>query len=143
VSALPTTSPAPVLAHEPRAFRLARRTYGVFFLLMAGVNVVLASSDPTLYAGFADEALVPAYGELYRSVVGSNVEVLVAALIAFEVVIGLTLWFGRARSLRAALWAAVVFQLVLVPANVHAAWNLLLVLVPLGLLWWHRALSSR
>jgi hypothetical protein len=143
VPAVRTPSPCvPALAHEPRDLRLARRGYGGFFLLMAGVNVALAARDLGLYAGFADEALLPWYAVGYRALVSGNVEVLVPALIAFEVVVGVTLWAARGSALRAALWAAVAFQLALIPANRYAATNLLLVLVPLGLRWWHRAATG-
>jgi hypothetical protein len=142
----PASASAPQHAerrHQPRAFVVARRAYGLFFLLMAAVNVVMAASDLAVYGTFADEAFLAAYRELWVSVVAPNLEVLVPALIAFELAVGLTLWFARARALRVALWLTVAFQLALVPANPYAAWNLLLVLFPLGLLWWHRALSAR
>jgi hypothetical protein len=137
-----TSAPVDAARHQPRAFVVARRTYGAFLVAMAAVNVVMAASDLALYGAFADEALLPAYRQLWASVVTPNVEVLVPALIAFELAVGLTLWWARARALRVALWLVVVFHLALVPANVYAASNLLLVLIPLGLLWWHRALSA-
>jgi hypothetical protein len=136
-----TSAPGIAARRQPRAFVTARRTYGAFFVAMAAVNVVLAASDLALYADFADEALLAAYRELWASVVTPNVEVLVAVLIAFELAAGLTLWWARARALRVALWLVVAFHLALAPANAYAAWNLLLVLIPLGLLWWHRALT--
>jgi hypothetical protein len=142
----PASAPAPQHAdrrHQPRAFVVARRAYGAFFLLMAAVNVVMAASDLAVYGTFAEESFLAAYRELWVSVVAPNLEVLVPALIAFELAVGLTLWFARARALRVALWLTVAFQLALVPANPYTAWNLLLVLLPLGLLWWHRTLSAR
>jgi hypothetical protein len=125
--------------HEPYAFRLARRVYGGFFLAMAAINVVVASVDLDLYAEFGRDPLLGAYDELWTRLVVPNLEVLVPALIAFEVLVGLVLWTSRSPHLRTALWAIVAFQLALVPASVYAAWNLLLVTVPLTLLWWHRA----
>jgi hypothetical protein len=142
----PASAPAPQHAdhrHQPRAFVVARRAYGLFFLLMAAVNVVMAASDLAVYGTFADGAFLAAYRELWASIVAPNLEVLVPVLIAFELAVGLTLWWARAHALRVALWLAVAFQLALVPANPYAASNLLLVLFPLGLLWWHRALSAR
>jgi hypothetical protein len=136
-----TSAPEAAARHQPRAFVVARRTYGAFFVAMAAVNVVLAASDLAIYAAFADEALLSPYRELWASVVTPNVEVLVPALIAFELAVGLTLWWARARALRGALWLVVAFHLALVPANAYAAGNLLLVLIPLGLLWWHRQLT--
>jgi hypothetical protein len=133
-----TTSTTPQEVHEPPAFRLARRAYGVFFLAMAAVNVVVASVDLDRYAEFGRDPLVGAYEHVWRSLVTPNLEVLVPALIAFEVLVGFVLWTSRSQRLRAALWAIVAFQLALVPASVYAAWNLLLVTVPLTLLWWHR-----
>jgi hypothetical protein len=136
-------SPATSPREQPRAFVIARRAYGAFLVAMAAVNVVLAASDLQQYSAFADEALLPLYRDLWATVVTPNVEVLVPLLIGFELAVGLTLWWARARALRVALWLVVAFHLALVPANPYAAWNLLLVLVPLGLLWWHRALSTR
>jgi hypothetical protein len=128
---------------QPRAFVAARRVYGVFFVTMAAVNVVLAASDLAQYGTFADDALVPAYGELWSDLVAPNLEVLVPLLVGFELVVGLTLWWARERALRVALWLIVAFHLALVPANAYTAWNLLLALFPLGLLWWHRELTPR
>jgi hypothetical protein len=141
----PASTSAPQHAdrrHQPRAFVVARRAYGVFFIAMAAVNVIMAASDLAVYGTFADEAFLGPYRELWASAVSPNLEVLVPGLIAFELAVGLTLWWARARVLRVALWLTVAFQLALVPANPYAAWNLLLVLLPLGLLWWHRALAA-
>jgi hypothetical protein len=137
------TPTRPSTRHEPRAFVVARRIYGGFFVAMAAVNAVVAGVDLDVYAAFADTPLVGLYGDLWRDVVAPNLEVVVPLLIAFELVVGLTLWWARERGLRTALWAIVAFHLALVPANPYAASNLLLVLVPLGLLWWHAALRPR
>jgi hypothetical protein len=128
---------------QPRAFVVARRIYGGFFVAMAAVNVVMASADLSLYATFGADPLLGFYGDLWRGLVTPNLEVLVPALIAFELAAGLAMWWGRGRTLRLALWAVVAFQLALVPASIYAVTNLALVLVPLGLLWWHRALQRR
>jgi hypothetical protein len=128
---------------QPRAFVAARRIYGGFFVAMAAVNVVMASADLSLYATFGADPLVGFYGDLWRGLVTTNLELLVPALIAFELAAGLVMWWGRDRALRLALWAVVVFQLALVPASIYAAVNLALVLVPLGLLWWHHTLQRR
>jgi hypothetical protein len=144
-STVPRPTPAPgsstASPHQPRAFVVARRAYGAFFVAMAAVNVVLAASDLDLYRGFADEAFLDLYRQAWASVVSPHVEVLVPLLIAFELAVGVTLWWARARALRVTLWLVVAFHLALVPANAYAAWNLLLVLLPLGLLWWHRQLT--
>jgi hypothetical protein len=136
--AAPTRSTTP---QQPRAFVVTRRVYGAFFVAMAGVNVVVAATDLTVYGDVADEPLVGLYGDLWRELVAPNLEVLVPMLIAFELVAGLTLWWARGRALRVALWALVAFHLALVPASVFTLTNLVLVVVPLGLLWWHRALE--
>jgi hypothetical protein len=128
---------------QPRAFVVARRAYGAFFVAMAAVNVALAASDLEQYGSFADDALVPAYGQLWADLVAPNLEVLIPLLVGFELVVGLTLWWARGRALRVALWLIVAFHLALVPANASTAWNLLLVLIPLGLLWWLRELTAR
>jgi hypothetical protein len=134
-----TEPPRPTGPHEPRAFRLARRAYGVFFLAMAAVNVVGASVDLDLYAEFGSDPILGVYDGIWTRLVAPNLEVLVPALIAFELIVGVVVWSSRERPLQLALWAAVAFQLALVPANAYAAANLLLVVVPLGLLWWQRA----
>jgi hypothetical protein len=137
------TPPRISTRQQPRVFVVTRRLYGAFFVLMAAVNVVMASTDLSLYAEFGTEPLLGVYGSLWEAVVAPNLEVLVPALIAFELAAGLTMWWGRDRALRAALWAVVAFQLALVPASVYAAINLVLVLLPLGLLRWHRQLTDR
>jgi hypothetical protein len=139
-AAAPTDEPR---THQPRGFVVVRRAYGAFFVAMAAVNVGVAASDLDLYVGFADGALLPVYGELWAALVAPHVELLVPFLIAFELAVGLTLWWARARVLRVTLWLVVAFHLALVPANAYAAWNLLLVAIPLLLLWWHRALATR
>jgi hypothetical protein len=136
--AAPTRSTTP---QQPRAFVVTRRVYGAFFVAMAGVNVVVAATDLTVYGDVADEPLVGLYGDLWRELVAPNLEVLVPMLIAFELVAGLTLWWARGSALRVALWALVAFHLALVPASAFTLTNLVLVVVPLGLLWWHRALE--
>jgi hypothetical protein len=128
---------------QPPVFVVARRLYGGFFVAMAAVNVVMASADLSLYATFGADPLVGIYGDLWRELITPNLEVLVPALIAFELAAGLAMWWGRDRALRGALWAVVAFQLALVPASIYAVANLALVLIPLGLLWWHRALQRR
>lgn len=144
-----TVAPAPTgteprnAPHQPRAFVVARRLYGAFFVAMAGVNLVVAATDLRSYGSFADDAWLPGYADLWQDLVAPNLEVLVPALIAFELVAGLALWRARGRVLRLALWAVVAFHLAIAPGNLAAASNLLLVAIPLALLWWHAVLERR
>ena len=94
--------------------RLGRIAFSVIFASGALVNVYFVLASPGIYEGFADLALLPAYRELWASVVLPNLPFMIGLVAGFEILLAVLLLI-KGRPARIGLFMAAVFMLLLFP----------------------------
>jgi hypothetical protein len=97
-----------------RSQDLARLIFSLLFLLGAIANGFLLITQPELYRGFADLALVGLYRQVWSGFVFPHIHLLVGMVIVFELVLAVLL-LAKGLAVRIGLVTAAAFMLFLFP----------------------------
>lgn len=94
--------------------KYAVRTFVALWYLLGWMShVYLAFAKPEVYRNFAETALLPGLGDLWKTLIFPNITFFALALAAFELTVGL-LMIGKGRKVQLALVLSMVFNLFLV-----------------------------
>jgi hypothetical protein len=91
-----------------------RRTVGVFYLVMGGVNLGVVAADAQTYRGFADHALFAFVRDGWASIVMAHPATWGLLLMVGEIALG-TLLLQGGRATRAGWFGVIAFHLLLLP----------------------------
>jgi hypothetical protein len=112
---------------------LGRIVFGMFFLLMALVNLLVTIIDPRLYVGFADTALIPAYGEFVRVVFAQDPYFYLLPIIAGQLVIG-GMMLAKDPWVHLGILGGMIFVATITPLGIEELANLAILLALISLL---------
>ncbi|NMC80415.1 MAG: hypothetical protein GYA59_13730 [Chloroflexi bacterium] len=123
--------------------QVGRIVLGVFFLVMAGINLSTTLSGAYLYVDYGSSALLGPYRWFFREIVAQLPSFWGGMLVASEALVGLLL-LGRDADVRLGILAAILFLLVITPLSTETFANMGLALAAALLLrapHYHRLLG--
>jgi len=115
---------------------VARIIFGIFFLLGALTNILLASINGVeSYHAFADETFWPWYLDVWQTIVVPYMLLFIVLTVAYEITMGLLFIINR-KYLKIALILGIIFCLGTTPVMIEAIYtNIPLALIQAFMLW--------
>lgn len=103
--------------HRPK---IGRFMYSLLFLWAAQFNYRSCRSDPEVYKGYAEFAVIPFYKTLIEGWFSDNVTLMISLIAAGQLLIGLALLIGRLPA-RLGAWGGIVFLVAIAPLGMGSA----------------------